>query len=109
MALIYSTGRRDEGEPAIVARLRERDLLVIKLDRNDPCDLLVGGNRRWWCVEVKAPLGPYGGASRHGQRLSKAEAAFAAACGAYHLPCIILRSVEDADDLVRRIDAGEAT
>jgi len=105
----YSTGRRDEGEPAIVARLEELGLLVIKLDRNDPCDLLVGGNRRWWCVEVKSPFGPAGGGSTHGQRLSKVEAAFAAKCGVQRLPYIIVRSIEDADDLHQRIAVGEGT
>jgi len=62
MSLYRPDTARDANEAAIVATLRQIGASVIRLD--EPCDLIVGYRGRNYLIEIKAPLGPKGGASR---------------------------------------------
>lgn len=61
MSLARYRNTRDRNEPPIVRALEGIGASVFRLDR--PCDLLVGYRGRNHLLEVKAPLGPRGGAS----------------------------------------------
>lgn len=84
--------KRDEAEPDIVSALRLAGATVHHLD--DPVDLLVGFQGINYLLEVKNPLGPKGGCSEDGQKLSESQKKFVAEWEGRDV--VVVRSPEEA-------------
>lgn len=77
---------RDANEKEIVAALRDRGALVVRLSQ--PCDLLVGYRGVWSLAEVKD--GPKA-------RIQPSQKDFRDQCERHGVPLIFLFSLEDVD------------
>ena len=86
----------DKGHPQIVDALRAVGASVQSLAAvGVGCpDLLVGRGGRTYLLEVKAPLGPEGGASEDGQKLQPSQKSWIAAWRGD--PVRVVRSVDEA-------------
>lgn len=60
---------RDAGEAEIIRALEGVGAMVEQLEMPAGPDLLVGFRGQNWLLEVKGPIGPKGGTSKHGQQL----------------------------------------
>lgn len=73
MSIHRRDARRDPGELAIVEALEDAGASVSRLSGEGVPDLLVGFRYETFLIEVKAPLGPRGGASKNSQRLKPSQ------------------------------------
>lgn len=78
--------RRDRNETEIVRALEKVGALVYRLSAPGMPDLLVGLRERWVLLEVKYRTGALGAL----------QTLFAQRCAASHLPCYLVRTVEEA-------------
>lgn len=88
--------RRDPNEREIIEALQGRGVVVMQVDAADLPDLLCIHAGKWVWLEVKRPLGPRGGGSEDGQKLSAGQAEFFVLAALHHAPAYVVRSARDA-------------
>jgi hypothetical protein len=98
MSLHRRDARRDDGEVDIIAALRAAGASVTQISGKGVPDLLVGFRGATYLCEVKAPVGPRGGASRSGQKLAASQKKFKAEWRGS--PVHVVRSVEAALNVI---------
>jgi hypothetical protein len=88
--------RRDPHEALIISALRRAGAMVWQVSAEGLPDLLVGFRKQWTLLEVKAPLGPDGGASKGGQKLKPAQQRFFDDAELGELPAHVVRDEFEA-------------
>lgn len=91
MTLNRWAAKRDATEPVVVDYLRACGALVQRLSTKDVPDLLVGLYGRWFLLECKTGPKP----------LTEGQQVWLAAARHKGLPVHVVRSLEDAEDVVR--------
>lgn len=85
MSLLRWNPRRDAREPEVIAAFKTVSAVVRQLSGKGVPDLLVGYQRQWFLVEVKAP----------GRGTTAAQTVFFAEADRQRLPVFILRSAAE--------------
>ena len=88
---IYSTGNRDDNEPAILERLKLRNIHYVQLQPGAGADLVVSiSPMEYW--EIKNPSQP-----TSKKKLTKAEKELLQYCKDNRIPFVVIETPEDAD------------